>query len=184
MTTELTYTYTTKEEIARLYGSNGQQSIIQDLAASNLSSWWTELISDASDIVNQYCLVYYQASDLSNSRWVRTRTTWIAAYLLSQRRGNPALWGLRYEQIIDELLMVMHGEIQIPGLPTRADFTPAMSNLVVDDHFQISKIRVQPFISTGGTHANQQIAYRWPFDWLILSYILVKTCQLTLTLVT
>jgi hypothetical protein len=166
MPTELTYTYTTREEIQRLYGSSGQQAIIQDLSGSNISSWYTELIADASDIINQYCLVYYHAEDLGNSRWVHTRATWIAAYLLSQRRGNPALWGGRYAEILEELRMVLAGLIQIPGLPTRSDFTPAMSNLVIDDHFQISKIRVQPFISTGGVGSNQQIAYRWPFDYL------------------
>lgn len=166
MPTELQFLYTTQAEIRRLYGQLGQQNIVQDLNSTDLQAMWTELCSDASDIVNQYCLVFYNASDLANSRWVRVRTTWIAAYLLSQRRGNPALFGVRYEQIIEELLMVLNGEIQIPGLPTRNDFTPAMSNLNVDDRFHTMKLQVSPFISTGGSYPNQHAFSNWPWEWL------------------
>jgi hypothetical protein len=182
MPNDLAYIYTSKEAVEQLYGSAGKQAIVQDMSSTNLTEWWVVILSDATDKINQYCLPFYEDSDLYTSRWVHVRATWIAAHFLSQRRGNPGLFSNRYEEIISELEMVLAGIIQIPNLPTRNDFVPGMSNLVVDDHFQISKVRVQPFISVGGTYGNQQIAYRWPFDWLILSYVLLKTCEFGLTL--
>lgn len=166
MPTELSYLYCTKAEIENIIGSDAYGKMVQDLNATQLAAWLTEFRSDATDLINTYCLVFYEAEDLANSRWVRTRAAYVAVYFLSQRRGNPALYQLRFEQIMQELMMVLQGIIQIPGLATRNDMTPAMTNLTVDDNFSVQKLRVQPAISTGGTYSNQHTAYRWPYEWL------------------
>ena len=163
MPNNLAYTYTDKEAIMRLYGNSGVQSNIQDLNSFNLQEWWIEVVSDASDVINQYCWELYLPEDLATSRWVKTRATWIGAHILSQRRGNPALFGVRYQEILGELLMIKEGALKIPELPTRYDMSPAMSNLVVDDFFQVAKIRVQQTISSGGTSGRQDLAYLWPW---------------------
>lgn len=166
MPTALSYLYTTKAECLRRYGDVGLKSIVQDLGASDTVEFWTELTSEATDVINTYCLVFYNAADLYNSRWVRSRATWIGCYLLSQRRGNPAQFIPRYQEIMEELLMVMEGRLMIPGLATSNDFAPAMSNLQVDDRFAVSKIRVEQIISTGGTSSRQNLSNRWGWDFL------------------
>lgn len=166
MVETLTYTYTSEDEILRIYGDTGMQGIIQDLSQNNREEWWTELIADASDIINEYCEVFYEPSAMETSTWVRRRAAWIGAYLLSQRRGNPAIFQTRFEMILDELAQVRAGVMLIPRLETRSDFTPAMSNMVVQDYFYQSKIRVHTFISTGGNNTRQDPSYYWPFEWL------------------
>lgn len=162
----LQYTYTSQAEIEFAWSSIGVTLRIDDLSGTQLRDFWLDLIAEATDIVNQYCLHYYSESDLNNSRWVRSRCKWIGAYLLSQRRGNPAVFRERYEEVISDLEKVYNGSISIPRLPTSSDMTPALSNLVVDPTFLHKQLRVHPNISTGGTSARQDLSYRFPFDWI------------------
>lgn len=163
MPTALSALYTTKEEIVRRYGSVGVKSTVQDLTGTDTTEFWTELTSEASDVINTYCWVYYLPADLEDSRWVRSRATWIGCYLLSIRRGNPGLFKMRYDEIIDELREVAAGIIQIPELPTRGDFTPAMSNVRVEDGFRSTRVRVDQATSAGGIGSRQDISQLWPW---------------------
>lgn len=166
MTTALTYEYTSRTEIEHIYGLTGLTLQVADLKQGNIDDWWQELVADATQTVNQFCWLFYSELDLSNSHWVRRRASWIGAYYLSQRRGNPSLFNLRYSEIIEELNAVMQGAMQIPGLATSVDFTPAMSNLRVDDWYYRDKIRVHQEISTGGLSARQSPSYVYPlWDW-------------------
>lgn len=158
--------YTSEEEVTRLFSSLGIELRLDDLMGSDLATYWTEVTCDATDKVNEYCEIYYEPTDMVNNRWVRTRATWICAYLVSQRRGNPAQFFTRYEEIIGELLAVLEGRLLIPRLPTRADFTPAMSNQVVDDRFALHKLRTYQTISTGGISSRQDLSTWVPYEWL------------------
>jgi hypothetical protein len=162
----LSQVYTTQAEIERIYSNLASSLQIDDVDIDEVSDFWTELTEDATDIINQYAESYYDPTDMVNSRWVRTRASWVGCYLLSQRRGNPSLFADRFEIIIDELQRVYRGDLIIPRLPTREDMTPAMSNVVIDDRFRVHKIRVHPTISTGGTSGKQDLSPRFPFEWL------------------
>jgi hypothetical protein len=162
----LPYIYTDQTTIERLYSDTGVTLVIDDMSSGEKALFWTEVTSEASDVVNQYAEMYYAPIDLNTSSWVQRRTTWIAAYLISQRRGNPAIFGDRYDEIIEELKAVYRGELLIPRMPTREDMTPAMSNLIVDDRFRVHKLRVHPTISTGGVSSRQDMSPRFPWEWL------------------
>ena len=172
--TALTYVYTTRDEIERLMSGVGVRLRVDDLIdstdpdydASDIGYYFQELTEDATLTIDQYAEGHYDPEDLVNSRWGRIRATWSGADLLSQRRGNPALFYSRYEEIIGELQQVTFGNLVIPGLPTRADLTPAMSNLRVDERFMVRKLRVMDSISTGGTSARQDFVYIYPYEWL------------------
>lgn len=161
----LTYLYTSQAEIERIFSSTAVDLRVDDITAEDTTngntdlsdSLWEEILSDATDIINQYVELYYNPIDLYSSRWVRMRATYIGAHIVSYRRGNPSLFRDRYEQILEELTMVKDGSLIIPRLPTRDDFTPAMSNVAVNDKYYIDKIRVHPTISTGGTSGRQSI---------------------------
>lgn len=162
----LSYTYTSQAEIESLYSSEGVSLRIDDLTGSALTNFWTEWIADATTIIRSYCEGTYSDEDLSISHWVRRRATWIAAYLMSQRRANPAQFQPRYEEIMEELERVRTGELTIPGVPMRADLSPSVDNLVIDDRMFLRKQRVQSGISAGGTSARLNNAYEYPYDWL------------------
>jgi hypothetical protein len=164
--TRLTYVYTSRAEMQRLFSARGTTLRIEDLNSTDQDEYFVEVCEDASDIINQYVENIYDQSDLVNSRWVRIRATWIACYLFSQRRANPALLVGRYQEILEELEKVRLQILDIPGLAKRDNFFPAMSNMTVDPHYPIRSVRVVESISTDSTHTRQERAYMWPSDWL------------------
>jgi hypothetical protein len=166
MVETLPYTYTTEEEITRVFSSTGVTLRIDDLDPLVLTDFWTEICSEATDIANTYLEVFYEPEDLNTSFWVRSRCKWIGAYLLSLRRGNPALFLQRYEEVLEDFQRVFQGELIIPRLPVREDFVPSMSNLVVDDRFLVQKLRIHPDISTGNLSSKQHISYYPAIDLL------------------
>tara|TARA_R110002020_G_scaffold62712_4_gene167501 strand:+ start:101 stop:634 length:534 start_codon:yes stop_codon:yes gene_type:complete len=160
----LSYAYTSEAEIKRILSSSGFDLRLDDL--SNDLDTVTDLINEATDLVNFYCGLHYDESDLEGSTLVRRWTTWIACYLLSQRRGNPAIFADRMGEVLALLEEVARHDRILPRLPTREDLTPAMSNVHIDDKFRTHKIRVHPTISTGGTYGKQDLSPRFPFEWL------------------
>lgn len=164
--TRLTYVYTTREEMQRLFSERAVSLRIDDMNTVSQDEYFVELAEDASDIINQYCENLYDQADLYNSRWVRIRATWIACYLLSQRRANPSLLVGRYQEILEELEKVRLQIIDIPGLAKRDNFFPAMSNLTIDMNYPVHSLRVQETLSTDSSHPRQERAYMWPSDWL------------------
>lgn len=155
----LTYIYTSQGEIERLLSEDFADLMLDDLRDEGIDDAFTDAIEDATDFMNQYLLQIYLDSDLETSRWVHSRCTWLGAYYLSQRRGNPptAILEQRKEEIEQELIKVQEGKVQIPRLPTNGNLEPGMSNYRVDDRFETNKTRVQPTISTGGTYGEQDL---------------------------
>ena len=104
---------------------------------------------------------------LANNPWIKDRSTWMAAYLLSKRRGNEHYFHDNYMDAERELDAIATGELPpLPDIPLRAYSIPSMSNLVVDERFISQKIRVNQFISVGGTYDGQPIAYHRLWDWV------------------
>ncbi len=165
--TNLTYTYTSWEEITRLFSAKGVDLRVDDLTDNaELTAYKRELCEDSTDIANSYFLGLYDADDLALSRWVRMRVTWIACYLLSQRRGNPALFIQRYQDCLLDFERVQNGIMSIPNVATSANLAPKMSNIIIDQRHAVQKARVVDSTSTGGVSEGQHLAWRYPFDWL------------------
>lgn len=167
MVETLSYTYTSRSEMNELLSSVGVDFRLDDLSdPSSEDAVVLNIVSEATDMVNFYCGRIYDEVDLNDSMLARRWATWIGVYLLSQRRGNPSLFEDRYQEVLAMMEKVTEGTFIIPRLPTKADFTPAMSNLHVDDRFRVHKLRVHPTISTGGTSSRQDLSPRFPFEWL------------------
>ncbi len=161
----LTHVYTSQAEIERLFSVEGIESVTSDLFGDNRATFWTEIIEYATDYVNGFLWLYHEEADLADSRWVRSRTTVVGAYLVSQRRGQTALFQDLFDLTTDELERVNETR-PVPRLATRSDFSPAMSNIVIDDRFRVAKIRVHSTISTGGVSSKQNLSPVFPFEWL------------------
>lgn len=166
MTETLAYEYTSEAEIKRLYGKKGVELINSDIAGTDVAALWDEVIADATQTIDQYAAQIYNQSDLAQSRWVRIRATWIAAFRLSQRKGNNDLFAQRYDEIMEELEKIMTLTIMIPNTPLSGDMSPMMSNPTIDPKSNSKKIRVQQEISTGGTSDRQDLAWLpWMTDF-------------------
>jgi hypothetical protein len=150
------YLYTTQTEIEGYWSSVAAADCMDDAVAPLLTTIWDEICTAATDEANFYLLRYYQDADLANNRWVRTRTTWIACYLLSMRRANPAQFQTLYERAILDFSEVNEAR-PVPRMLLNTHLTPAMSNIRVDDRFRVAKERVEPLISTGGLDVRQHL---------------------------
>ena len=165
MVESLAYTYTSELEMQRLFSVEGITYRIDDVEDPTLTI--EDIIGESTEIINFYVNTFYEELDLSNSYLVRRWATWIACYLLSQRRGNSSQFESKYTEILEFLDAISQGNRIIPRLASREDFTPAMSNLHVDDRFKVHKLRVHPTISTGGSSGKtQDLSPRFPFEWL------------------
>ena len=87
-----------------------------------------DALREATDIVNQYAVNYYDVTQLKESRIVARWTAWIACTILSRRRGNPGQFTDEYDNIIRELELVATGQRFIPRLQTAANFLPVVEN--------------------------------------------------------
>lgn len=163
--TNYTYTYTSQDEIDRLISSSGASGWLDDLSVGDVSTYYNEIVQDATGTVNQYLEKLYNPVDMQNSPWVRRRATYIAAYHLTKRRGDPGLYGEDYDRVLDELQMASEGLIQIPGLAYSSGMLAVMQNVLVDQRFMRNKNRVVSEISTDVT-GTQQLSYGMPWVWL------------------
>lgn len=161
-----TYGFTSKDCIEALYGSRGYDNVLSDTGSAE-DAVVDSIIVDAEQTVIIRIGKFFSPEDMATSQFVNSRTTWIAAHLLSKRRGNPHYFEDLYMEAIRELEAISTGELSPPNeIPLRSYITPSMSNLIVDERFGVSKLRVRDFISVGGTYPDQHIAYAYYWGWL------------------
>lgn len=166
MVETLAFVYTSEAEIVNVYSQAGLDFSLDDLVAE-LAQAKKEFIEDATDFINQYAGDRYDEADMTESRWVRSRASWIAAYFFSQRRGNPPpeSFAVQFDRFEKELMQVKDDTLNIPRLGTSSNFIPSISNYEIDDRSSVRKIRVQPEISSGGTYPEQDVSHNHGTDW-------------------
>lgn len=149
-----TYTFTSREEIERLYSTLAVNLRIDDLSSANQTNMFNDLVNAATSTVASYTMRYYNNADLVNSSWVRRRATIIGAYYLSMRRANGTQFGLEYQRIIEELEKFLTSTPpfipdDVGGLvPIRSAAIPTVSRQIVDDRYRTDKLRRVPSQST------------------------------------
>lgn len=161
--------YTSRAEMEELFSRLGVDSRIDDDQSASVNTpydftraedqpneetYLDFIILNATELINQYLYLYYDPLVLTDNRWTRMVCTWIACYLLSKRRGNPELFTTEYEQYIETLKLIakgpgVNGNPLVPRAALRFDLRPSHSNIVIDDHYTQSKIRVQETTSSG-----------------------------------
>lgn len=173
--TRLDHSYTSYEEVERLLSRDGRKGWTDDLHYGNgnytdadeieVQEFYTEIIEDATSTIDQYLQRIYQTSDMERSPWIRRRATYLAAYYLTSRRGDPGLYGGHYERIVSELMMASMGDIQVPDLPFNDTLMPVIQNPVVDMRYVYSHSRIRRETSTA-TSGRESFMYAFPYDWL------------------
>ncbi len=167
MVESLPYTYTSQDEISRILSDEGVVLMVDDDNDGYLDTTTTEgddlneAIYEATDEINFYILEHYDASAMSTNRWVRRMASYLAANILSIRRGNGAKYQSKIEQIYQRLEQIKNSHMEVPRLVRRNKEGPAMSNLVVDHKYGQSKLRVTPGNSVGNRYSGQAGDYNW-----------------------
>lgn len=148
--------YTSQAEVLRVMGDFAESLLMDDAKSKN--SVWKDVLEDVTDTINMYAMQHYNLSDLSTSKWIRRRATYLAANILSNRRGNPPLFTSRVERVYDELNEVRDNRFRIPNVPVKYFQGPVVRNYVVQPLGNHS-LRVETTKSTGKRYNNQDDAY-------------------------
>jgi hypothetical protein len=160
-----TYGFTSRTLIESLYSQLGLTNILDDLTDS--TDVINQFIRDAEQTVYSRLNQYFNYTDMVGNAFIESRTTWIAAHLISKRRGNEHYFEDMYEDALREIDAIATGELPPPvDIPLRDYSYPAMSNFTVDDRFGIAKLRVRPTISYGGPCVDQDISYGFFWGWV------------------
>lgn len=159
------YSFTSREEIERLLSLTGNQQWLDDLGDIDVTDFYSEIVADATLTCLQYLGRVYDANDLASSYWVRRRATYIAAYHLTKRRGDPGLYGEDYQRSVEELQDVWEGLIQIPEIPFSSGMAAVMQNITVDQRYVSQKGRVVQHLSTD-VSGRENLLYIYPYSWL------------------
>lgn len=162
--------YTSQTKVELLISTNGNDRILEDLSSSEQTTFWTDLLQEVDSIVNLYLCDLYEASDLTGNNFVEESAKWIAAHLLTLRRGDPGYYHDRYDEILDRFQAIRDGSMKIPdndGTPLVGSSanSPAIANMMVDDKFYTAPIRADTFTSAGEQSPNQNYSYERWFNW-------------------
>jgi len=155
-------TYTTQEEIVDIFSTEGSDLHVDDIL--DPPEFWVKLCERATSRVNQYLLGLFSAENLSSHVRVREITTYIACYILSIRRGNPALYRGEYEDALNDLEQIKTGNLYL-DLPRRQSHRVVMQNPIIDNRFVRNPNRVEPLSATN-LIGGQAILHTVPFGWL------------------
>lgn len=167
ITSALTYTHTSVQQIKDLYGEEAFNLALHKMGdTTSRDRFMSLVIDDATTEVDMYLWQRYDQADYTSSPWVQSRTTWIAAHNLSVRTAQPGYFQSMYEKAIDDLERVKDGELSIPDVPLRSNTFPSMSNIVIDDAYGEQRQRVQQTTSVGETYPDQHVRYNLYFPWL------------------
>lgn len=109
-----------------------------------------DVICEATETARALLMHRYADAEMEFNTWVRRRVSYLAAHLLSLRRGNPAQFEARAEQVLKELRAIREGREWVPDAKPLGNMAPSLSNLTVDYRYNRSQVRIDPQTSTGG----------------------------------
>ncbi len=120
---------------------------------NGVNVWLAGLLHKACQIgtakVKRYCVPRYDDTSLVNSWSVNQWTVACAIQWLGTRlfRASPEPAQNAYNEAIEELKLVLSGQMPIEDIGTRTSEWPFLSNVTIDQTFTYRKVRVEQTIS-------------------------------------
>lgn len=147
--------FTSREEIERLFSRSGVTYHTEDFQDPELTVVINEIVIRATEKVLQFLRGRYVESDMAESYWVRMHATFIGAYYLSVRQGNPSLYDDQYNEALLDLALARDGVIN-PGLATPARIV--VQTPMIDSRY-FNPNRIDPLRSSK-VYSGQRLPYR------------------------
>lgn len=141
---------------------------------NGVNVWLAGMLSKACQIgtakVKRYCVPRYDDSALVNSwsvnQWaIACAIQWLGTRLF---RASPEPAQKAYEETIEELKLVLSGQMPIEDIGTRTSEWPFLSNVTIDQSFTYRKVRVEQTISEPTpTQYSQAVDYNsyYTLEW-------------------
>jgi hypothetical protein len=152
-----TTTYCVRADIESIYSAHGVDMAVDDdqdgivLAAEE--TFVDRAIVRAAGKINSRVQKRYTLSELSNNDWMRDVNATIAAQILARRRGNgsPPSLDAEVDSYMEDLDDIRGDRLDIPEQNASLDYTPVVSNYVMQRGQVTMKPRVDTGTSTGDT---------------------------------
>lgn len=163
----MSVTFTSREEIERVYSTIGVALRLDDMETSDADTMMSEIVDAATATIASYLLMFYDMAAVSDVSWVRRRATIIGCYYLSMRRANGTQFNAEYQRIMEELQQFLkYPHPMIPGddgypAPVRTSNIPTASSYIVDDRNRRRKLRVNKDYTTKN-YPGQYIYWQLP----------------------
>lgn len=157
--------WTTYAEVSSILSELGVDSRTDDIAeygSSAPEALVLDAIEEATDFMRRQLRHRYPDAEMENNRWVRRRCSYVACYILSRRRGNPAQYREEYDAIAAELKDIRLGIEFVPDAVPSYTTGPAMSNQNVDHRYTRAKLRTDPNTSTGDATGDRDWDMSYP----------------------
>ncbi len=130
--------FASENYLKRVFGENFLVDYTNDLTERGITDGIELALIEAHDLVLTYLLHRYEEEELRGKTWVILRETRIAGYYLALRRGQQVPEGISqaYLNALEDLeSMANDTRRMIPGVPTRHQPGPNVSNFEIDNRF-------------------------------------------------
>lgn len=126
-----------------------------------------DAIAMACEEINKYAFRHYSYASLLRSNLVNHWATYLACWYLSARKGDdpPKVFAVEFDRIVKQLMMVLNGSMDIPGIPKRRPSAPAWSNQTADPSYNHRVLRKQKGTSSKQPQNTRPTATDWNELW-------------------
>jgi hypothetical protein len=153
--------FSSEAEVIRFMGENAVILITDDWDYTDKSPIWNDILDFVDDTIWQNIEQHYDPTTHLGNSYLRRRATILAAHLLSQRRGNPALYARLADEVKEEFNDIRRGNKRVPRGTPIGNLGPVVRNYTMQP-MRVLPMRVEKFKSTGDSYSNERIAYE-PF---------------------
>jgi hypothetical protein len=108
----------------------------------------------------------YADVDLEKSPWVRHRTTMIACYYLSIRRGSVSIYESQYFEALADLDKLLDGDYYLEELPISNSSPLLVQNYRIDNRYPLTPVRVDQLNSSKIVSGQTNVIGWNPFPWI------------------
>lgn len=148
--------YSSQAEVMRQLGGFAVDLMMEDWESADTSPVWDDILEEVDETINLYISHKYPSNSF-DCTFLRRKATKLACRLLSGRRGNPSLYVMECNQVMDELQDIRSGRLHIPQLVPIGNTGPIVQNYIATrDPYRTQ--RVQQFKSMGAGYPGRAVS--------------------------
>ena len=157
--------YSSEAEVMRFLGELAADLMTEDWESADKSPVWSDILSYVDETIDMILGQKYERAAILTSPYVRRRATILATHLLTMRRGNPPLYKVMHDQILDEFNDITTGKRFIPNAIPFSRNAPVVRNYQMQPFLHHPK-RTVLTKSTGAAYPGMDIAWEpYLFVW-------------------
>lgn len=162
----LDWTYCETQDVIDFIGVDGVEAFAEHDDRGSEATL-VDCVEQGTDEINLCVLTRYPVEGVKTHRLLKRWNVVLAAFFLSERRGNPvpSSTAAECERIMARLEDIRVGKLKLPLVPHVGPNVPAVSNLLIDRRYPRSQVRVVTQNSSNySTRLGRKTEGAW-YDW-------------------